>query len=63
MRQGFKDIVEGWALYSGMENLTERIDLASDWTTQNGPLKPDEQATIELMIQCQIARGMEEHGW
>lgn len=58
MREEFREIVSGWTLYSGLENLTDRIERAGKWTKVNGPLLPDEQATIELMIRAQIARGM-----
>jgi len=58
MRDGFREIVNGWTLISGMGDLTDRIEAAAEWTKTNGPLEPDEQATIELMIKAQIARGM-----
>jgi hypothetical protein len=59
VRDGFHDIVSGWTLYSGIGDLTDRIEAAAKWTKENGPLEPDEQATIELMIRAQIVRG----GW
>jgi hypothetical protein len=58
MRDGFREIVSGWTLISGMEDISDRIERASEWTKANGPLLPDEQATIEMMIKAQIARGM-----
>jgi len=58
MRDGFYEIVSGWTLISGIDDLTDRIEQAAEWTKANGPLYPDEQATIELMIKAQIARGM-----
>ena len=58
MRPEFKTIVEGWTLHSGIGDLTERIEAAAEWTKANGPLQPDEEATIKLMIEAQIARGM-----
>ncbi len=57
MRDGFRDIVSGWMLQSGIGPLTDRIEEAAAWTKTNGPLEPDEQATIRLMIECQFARG------
>lgn len=57
MRDGFRDIVSGWTLYSGVGSLTERIEAAAEWTKANGPLEPDEEATIRMMIEAQIARG------
>src|SRR5258708_7919053 len=50
MRDGFREIVSGWTLISGMEDLTERIERASEWTKANGPLQPDEEATVKMMI-------------
>lgn len=58
MRIGFLEIVSGWTLISGMDDLTERIERASEWTEANGPLEPDEAATVKLMIEAQIARGI-----
>ena len=58
MRAEFDEITSGWTLISGMDDLTERIERAADWTKTNGPLEPDEQARIGLMIESQIARGM-----
>ena len=58
MRAEFDEITSGWTLISGMDDLTERIECAADWTKTNGPLEPDEQARIGLMIESQIARGM-----
>jgi len=59
MRDGFRDIVDGWMLISGIDDLTDRIERAAEWTKLNGPLQPDEEATIKLMIEAQIVRG----GW
>jgi hypothetical protein len=58
MRQGFADIVSGWTLVDGFEAITEVIERAAEWTKQNSPLQPDEEATVKLLIRCQIARGM-----
>jgi uncharacterized protein Yka (UPF0111/DUF47 family) len=60
MRDDFKAIVGGWMLIDGMEDISDRIERAAVWTEANGPLLPDEDATIQMMIQSQIARGMEE---
>ena len=59
MRDGFREIVAGWTLHLGIGDLTERIERAAEWTKVNGPLQADEEATIKLMIECQIARGMD----
>jgi hypothetical protein len=58
MRDGFAEIVNGWTLIGGMDDLTDRIERAAEWTKANGPLLPSEEATIRMMIQCQIERGM-----
>jgi hypothetical protein len=63
MRDGFREIVSGWTLYDGIDDLMDRIERAAAWTKANGPLLPDEEATIKLMIEAQIARGFEEYGW
>ncbi len=62
MRDGFRDVVSGWPLISGFDAITDYIEAAARWTEENGPLEPDEQATIKLMIECQIARGLDEFG-
>lgn len=62
LRPGFSDIVSGWMLISGIDDLTDRIERASKWTKANGPLLPDEEATIKLMIEAQIARGLWPEG-
>lgn len=60
IRDEFTAIVGGWALIDGMEDITDRIERAGKWARENGPLWPHEQATIELMIRTQIARGIEQ---
>ena len=59
MRSEFDEITSGWTLIDGLDDLTERIECAAEWTKANGPLEPDECARIELMIRTQIARGAE----
>jgi len=56
MRDGFREIVSGWMLIDGTDDLTDRIERVAEWTEANGPLEPDEEATIALMIEAQIAR-------
>jgi hypothetical protein len=34
------------------------IERAAKWTGDNGPLRPDEAATVKLMIETQIAKGI-----
>ena len=57
MRDRFHAIISGWTLHSGIGDLTDRIEEAARWAKANGPLEPDEEATIKLMIEAQIARG------
>ncbi len=57
MREEFAAIVSGWTLISGMAAITDRIEEVARWTKENGPLLPDEEATVKLMIRTQIARG------
>ena len=59
MRDGFSAISSGWTLISGLDDITDRIEQLAEWTRMNGPLEADEEATVKLMIECQIARGME----
>jgi hypothetical protein len=56
MRDGFHDIASGWMLLDSVDALTERIERLADWTKANGPLEPDEEATVSVMIEAQIAR-------
>ena len=58
MRDGFRAISSGWTLLP-LDGLTECIEALAEWTKANGPLEPDEQATVTMMIESQIARG----GW
>lgn len=58
MRDGFHEIVSGWMTVFSFGDLSERIERAAEWTKANGPLQADEQATITLMIETQVARGV-----
>jgi hypothetical protein len=60
MRDEFREITNGWTLISGIDDLTDRIERAAAWMKANVPLLPDEEATIKLMIEAQIVRGMPE---
>lgn len=57
MRDEFARIISGWTLVSGFAAITDRIEEVARWAKDNGPLLPDEEATVHLMIQCLIARG------
>jgi hypothetical protein len=58
-REEFLAIISGWMLVDDFDYLTEKIEEAAKWTETNGPLRPKEEATMELMIRCQIAKGFE----
>jgi hypothetical protein len=56
MRDGFTAITSGWTLIDGMDDITDRIEKIDEWAKDNGPLEPEEEATVGLMIQTQITR-------
>jgi hypothetical protein len=58
LREGFSDIVSGWMLVDDFDDLTDRIERSAEWAKLNAPLLPDEQATVELMIKTQVAKGI-----
>lgn len=62
LRPGFEEITSGWMLISGTDDLDDRIERLAAWTKENGPLLPDEEATVKFMIECQIARHMYPRG-
>lgn len=57
-RDGFKAIADGWMLVDDFDELTDRIERLGEWTKVNGPLLPDEESTVRLMIESQIAKGI-----
>lgn len=60
MREGFRDIVEGWLLTSDYRELGETIELAADWVLVHGgplELQPDERACIIDMLRQHLALG------
>lgn len=58
MREGFREIVSGWTLIDDFDDLSDRIERSAKWADANGPLEPDELATVELLIQTQVCRGI-----
>jgi hypothetical protein len=58
MRPEFLAIVDGWSLVDDFDDLTDRIERSADWAKANGPLLEDEQATVRLMIETQVAMGI-----
>ncbi|HZP61591.1 MAG TPA: hypothetical protein VFB27_14800 [Opitutaceae bacterium] len=58
MRDGFLAIVRGWSFIDDVDALGDRIDQVGEWMKENGPLTPDEELTLQLMIRTQIAQGI-----
>jgi hypothetical protein len=58
LRAGFREISEGWMLIDDFDDLTDRIERLAEWAKAAAPLLPDETATIQMMIESQIARGI-----
>jgi hypothetical protein len=59
LRDEFREIVSGWMLIDDFDDLTDRIERTAEFVRQTGPLQPDEERTVEMMIQAQIARGIQ----
>lgn len=57
-RDSFKAIADGWMLVDDFDELTDRIERLAVWTGQNKPLTPDEESTVQLMIESQVAKGV-----
>lgn len=57
MRDEFRAIVSGWTLSDSFYDITKRIERAAEWAKANGPLEPDEAATVKEMIAAQLDRG------
>jgi hypothetical protein len=58
MRDSFREITSGWMLIDDFDDLTERIERVGEWLNDNAPLLPDEEATVGMMIESQVARGI-----
>lgn len=61
MRDGFRDAISGWTLIDDVDLLGEYIEASARWVKANGGEKAmdaDEKATVQLMIQCQVAKGI-----
>lgn len=58
VRPGFAEISSGWMIVDCFQELSDRIDRLARWQKVNGPLNDTEKATIELMIESQIVRGI-----
>ena len=57
MRPGFLEISRGWTL-TDVHELMERIERLARWSEPNGPLQPDEDKTMALMIGRQLAMAL-----
>jgi hypothetical protein len=58
LRDGFREIVAGWMLVDDFDDLTDRIERSAEWAKANGPLLPDEVATVKMMIETQVAKAI-----
>lgn len=61
MRDGFREAVKGWMLTDDVEGVGEYIEASARWVKENGgeaALEDDERATVRMMIECQIVRGV-----
>lgn len=58
MREGFRAIVSGWTTIDDFDDLTDRIERAARFADRHGPLEADEQATVRMMIEAQVVRGI-----
>jgi hypothetical protein len=54
MRDGFREISEGWMLIDDCDDLTDRIERLAKWEMANGPLLPDEKAIIKMMHDSRV---------
>lgn len=52
LRDGFRAITDGWRRVDDCVALAERIRRVALWNAANGPLWPDEETTLELMVDC-----------
>ena len=61
MRDGFREAISGWTLIDDVEILGEYIEASARWVKAHGgeqAMDEDEKATVQLMIQCQIAKAI-----
>jgi len=61
MREGFRAAISGWTLIDDIEILGEYIEASARWVKAHGgerAMEPDEKATAQLMIQCQVAKAI-----
>lgn len=60
MRDGLREILSGWMLLDDLGALDDRIRRAMIWLADNRPVEPDEESTIEFMIESGITRATGE---
>ena len=61
MRDGFREAIAGWTLIDDLNSLGDYIEASAAWVKANGgekAMEPDERATVQLMIQTQVARAI-----
>jgi hypothetical protein len=60
MRDGFREIAEGWTRVQDWDALTDHIERLAEWAVING-LQPDEAAEVRAMLELQRATVSELH--
>lgn len=51
MRNGFREIVDGWQLLDDPRELDERIQRATNWIALNRPAERQERLVVALIIE------------
>jgi hypothetical protein len=65
MRDGFRELAEGWLMVDDFNVLTERIERLADWVmVHGGPLEmtPQERRTVIMMIERQMVLACRQFG-
>lgn len=65
MRDGFRELAEGWLLVDDFNAVTERIERLADWVMVHGgavEMQPDERQTVTMMIERQMVLACREFG-
>src|SRR5689334_3889531 len=58
MRDGFRDAISGWTLIDDVDAIGEKIEAAAAFAKQHGPLEPDEQRAVSMMVEAQVLCGI-----
>ena len=60
IRDGFREIAEGWMLIDDAADLADRVVRLIQWSENNTPLSFDERATLKFMIESLMLRELRE---